>query len=211
MRIHIHMQLQNGAQHRTPRLPASLHTSPSFNFPLAQKRTTVRSQSASQPAARPAGCPDQAFFIILSHLSPPSQRWLSAQLRTFPVPAVVFTGLHPLQALCYAPRRAAARALRLTRCYCADLLGQGSPWLPQAMWGRRRQTQLVYVHQTAVLLLLLLLLGMSATTFHCVIYVSPAKFTGARSLVHIPMHHTSYMHPYMTAWTSTEQSDKHES
>jgi hypothetical protein len=47
MRIHIHMQLQNGAQHRTPRFPASLHTSPSFNFPFAQKRTTVRSQSAS--------------------------------------------------------------------------------------------------------------------------------------------------------------------
>ena len=107
-----------------PDSPPLLHTSPSFNFPLAQKRTTVRSQSASWPAARPAGCPDQAFFIILSHPSPPSQRWQSAKLRTFPVPAVVFTGLHPLLALCYAPRRAAARALRLTRCDCADLLGQ---------------------------------------------------------------------------------------
>lgn len=166
----------------TPRLSPHLT---SLQFPPRTK-TNHCSQPVSQPAAaRPAGCPDQTIFILLSHPSPPSQRWLSARLRTFPVPAVVFAGLHPLLALCHA--------LRLTRCDCADLLGQGSPWLPQALWGRRRRTQLVYVHQTAVLLLLLLLPGMSAATFHCVIYVSPAKFTGARSLVHISMHYILYI------------------
>ena len=203
------MQLQNGAQHRTPRLPASPPHLTLLQFPPRAK-TNHCSQPVSQAGSRSAGRMPRPGLFYYFESSFPAVAALSAKLRTLPVPAVVFTGPHPLLALCYAPQRAAARALRLTRCNCADLLGQGPPWLPQAMWRRRRQTQLVYVHQTAVLLLLLLLLGMSVATLHCVIYVSPAKFTGARSLVHIPMHHTSYMHLYMTAWNSAEKSDKHE-
>lgn len=187
------MQLQNGA-------PPGLSDSPPLSTPHPPSISPSRKKeplfAASQPASQPLGQKDAQtgpFFIILSHPSPLSQHWLSARLRTFPVPAVVFAGLHPLLALCYA--------LRLTRCGCAGLRGQGSPWLPRALWGRRRRTQLVYVHQTAVLLLLLLLPGMSAAELNCVIYMSPAKCTSARSLVHIPMHYTLYIHIYKTAWT----------
>ena len=94
---------------RTPRLSPHL-TLP--QFPPSHKNEPLF--AASKPAGQPLGqrgAQTGPFFIILSHPSPPSQRWLSARLRTFLLPAVIFAGLHPPLTLCYAPRL--ARSLRL--------------------------------------------------------------------------------------------------
>ena len=105
MHTHTRMQLQNSALPDSP--PLSTPHPPSIS-PLVQKRTTVRSQPASRPAARPAGCPDRAFFYYFESSFPAVAALAVSATQDVSRTRSSFAGLHPLLALCYVPRRAAA-------------------------------------------------------------------------------------------------------
>jgi len=107
------------AKWRTAPDPPTPRLSPHLTLPQFPPRAKTNhcSQPVSQPASRSAGrMPRPGLFHYFESSFPAVAALAVSATQDVPRIRSSFAGLHPLLALCYAPRRAAARALRLARC-----------------------------------------------------------------------------------------------